>query len=720
MHLSTLKQRSHLLILIPTIVSFALTLFFFYTYYSDHTFLLESTQQEAQKQTEQAGRELNRFIELLKPLVQELAMTITEEGSLEHNTIISALQKKPVEVAGFGFLRIDGKKWAPYFVEHQDAQQLIYLDQERSDYTASDWYNAGAVGTSGMSKPFLDPVTRKPVIAFYMPVFSNATREVIGIVFATQSVEHLKHVLTTLYLGQAGYWILTDSAGTILVDPSNNVVKEQQSLYTIAQKSDDDILLTNAQQAAAGHPSTSFYVNSKTDNNAWLSSATIPAAGNWLLFGIFDVFPQNDLVRQQLMRVILALLITCIFAITFCLIHIKATIWFLWFFSGVLSLVIAVTVAALWIITALYPHYKQDQVMPVRNKISLYQFLDQLSLTHKSHNTTDIAEKIAQENPIMHNFDYYLHYRYKAGRYVPTGFLIQDINFISKDQIEFVGIIWQRYFAEIHDGVSRGFILQQLTGRPDIEEISRANTGKEETIVWLVHAQLNQIMSYRDFPFDVKNIHIQISHKDFDKNIVLVPDLDSYSMLNPETMPGVSDQAHLAGWRLHSSFFGYEIMDYRTTFGMYAYGPFGIWKQLDKSHVPELHFIVQAKRYLIETLTMDVITLLVIALILFILLFTYQERGFSNTLSTFGAVLFSTILAQQYFKVKIPSEEFVYFESFYFIMYLAILTTLILSLLDYFETNIRFIRYKNNFIARLLFWPCLLGIVCFITVFYLY
>jgi hypothetical protein len=620
------------------------------------------------------------------------------------------LKQKPIEVAGFGVVFTD-KQWAFYFVENKDRQELVDFNQPRFDYTQTEWYQSAITGASGITKPFTDAVTGDTVIAFYQPFYSDQDRTTIsGVVFATQSIEHLRHILSTLYLGTAGYWILADAAGTILIHPNANIVKAKTSLDTLAEETSDITLRTVAQQTAAGISSISSYANPYTNQRAWLSSALIPAAGNWLLFGIFDVSPHNDTVRRQLIHIIIATLFTLFFLILFFLTRTSFSVWAWWTSSGIFSVIIALAIASLWTVTALYPHYKQEAVQQVQNKISLYQFLDRF-ITRSSETTKKSDET---------DFDYYLRYRYKTGKFVPTGFLIQDINFISKDQIEFVGIIWQRYFDGIHDGISRGFILQQLTSKAEIEEMSRSKIGKEETIVWLVHAQLNQIMSYHNFPFDVKNIHIQVSHKDFDKNIILVPDLDSYSMLNPETLPGVSNQAHLAGWQLHSSFFGYEIVDYHTTFGMYSYGPFGIWKELDKSRVPELHFIVQAKRYLLETLTIDVITLLIIALILFILLFTYKEREFSNTLSTFGAVLFSTILAQQYFKVKIPSEEFVYFEAFYFIMYLAILLTLTFTLLDYFEAKIQFIRYRNNFMARLLFWPGLLGIVCLVTVLYLY
>lgn len=708
MQAATFKQWSWPLLLVSCI-GCVITFVFIFIYYTNRAQLFESTKQNSQELTHQATEQLDRFVTMLQPLVETLAYTLQETSS-NTTTISTALKQKPVEVAGFGVV-LSNQQSALYFVENKDKQELIDLNQQEYDYTQTEWYQSGITGSSGITKPFTDPVTGDTVIAFYKPFYNQDQKTVNGIVFATQSIEHLKHVLSTLYLGTAGYWILTDAAGRILIHPNANIVKEKTSLYTLAEQTSDNTLRTVAQQTTNGKSSISSYSNAQTDQRSWLTSSLIPAAGNWLLFGIFDVSPHNDTVRRQLFHIIISALLSLFFLILFYLTRTSLSTWAWWGGSGMLSTVTAIAIALLWTITALYPHYKQEAVEPVQNKIGLYQILDRL--TPSNIVTTE-------KNKHQSDFDYYLRYRYKTGKFVPTGFLIQDINFISKDQIEFVGIIWQRYFDGIHDDISRGFILQQLTSKAEVEEISRAKEGKEETIVWLVHAQLNQIMSYHNFPFDVKNIHIQVSHKDFDKNIILVPDLDSYSMLNPETLPGVSHQAHLAGWHLHSSFFGYEIVDYHTTFGMYSYGPFGIWKELDKSRVPELHFIVQAKRYLLETLTIDVITLLIIALILFILLFTYKEREFSNTLSTFGAVLFSTILAQQYFKVKVPSEEFVYFEAFYFIMYLAILITLIFTLLDYFKTTIRFITYGNNFIARLLFWPGLLGIVCMITVLYLY
>lgn len=539
---------------------------------------------------------------------------------------------------------------------------------------------------------------------FYKPFFNGDI--IAGVVFATQSVAHLKHVLSTLYLGQAGYWIVTDKDGTVLIHPTTSLIQTKENIINKTHMQQNNAIITLLSKDENRTRSV-LYKNPKTNNDAWLSVAETSTTPLKIIsvFDIYQVFVNNDFVRHQLIHIVLALLCAFLFCIAFFISRSQLNVSLLWTFSAVTAIILALTVGTLWAITAAYPDYKEN-IVPVYNKISLYQFLDKI---------TNAKQDIIPAEPSQ-SLDYYLRYRYKKGKYIPTGLLIHDIDFISKDQIAFVGIVWQRYFDGIHDDISRGFIFQQLSGKPDIVELSRTKEGKRETIVWLVHAKLNQVMTYYNFPFDVKDLHIQLSHKDFDKNIILVPDLDAYAILNAAALPGISSDAHLSGWQLSGSYFGYKIVDYQSNFGMYAYGPFGITNQVDKSQVPELHFAIAAKRNLFETLTTHVIVLLAIAFLLFVLL-TYQKHDVGGAFTT---ILFSTIVAQRYFKSHIPSDEFVYFEWFHFIMYIAIVFVMTVVLLDFFKFNFWFIQYKKNVISLILYWPCLLMGILLVSIIYLY
>ena len=145
-----------------------------------------------------------------------------------------------------------------------------------------------------------------------------------------------------------------------------------------------------------------------------------------------------------------------------------------------------------------FPRTKKD-ALAIENKAELYKLLDTFEAAYEGKADKNTA-------PEANDFTKLLAYRYKDKNYVPTGIIINDMQFNPHDQIEFVGFIWQRYFDGIHDSVDRGFILPQATHKTTITEIGRTKHEKAETIMWQVQAQLNQNLSYSAFPFDIKNI----------------------------------------------------------------------------------------------------------------------------------------------------------------------------------------------------------------------
>ena len=199
-----------------------------------------------------------------------------------------------------------------------------------------------------------------------------------------------------------------------------------------------------------------------------------------------------------------------------------------------------------------------------------------------------------------------------------------------------------------------------------------------------------------------------------------MPDLDAYTLLNPTSLPGISQDAHISNWRLLKSYFSYELENYTTNFGLYAYGPFGTYSQIEQADVPELHFNITAQRHLLDTILTDLLALCVIAVILFALLLTYFAEGFELLMETSAAAFFSTVFAQIQFRSKIPSHEFVYFEFFYFVIYIVILLILTSSLIHLFHMPLTFISYRKNIITKTVYWPFILSLIFMVTIFYVY
>lgn len=660
--------------------------------YNLNKFTIKNAQEAAVAKTVKTAEYVDHYIKILQTETNTLIQSLASQP-LNKETIEKALAKKPVHITGLGIILDPQKETSGYYyVEDNDKQQQVTLSP----------YNLKKLSLPTNNGRFIGPIT-DPITGNLTVMYAQLLPEHSSIVFATQSLDHLNHILSTLHLGKNGYWILTDQNGTIIRHPRQEVVDQKQTMQELAQEKNKGFDVAKLEDS----PRFVEYTGDTTETDAWLVFAPLPTL-DWKLYGVFDMqqIPFDwSALRQYWMLLVVALLTSLILiAITY-LPHI---IW--WGVPAIVSCCITVAIAALWIIAHRYPQYA-DQFIPIEDKIGLYTFLDAYS------NKEPLQEK---QELSLDQLNYYLLYRYKKGKYIPTGIYVKELELSSAEKINVVGYVWQRYFDGIHDRVSRGFILPQIAEEPTITELSRTKEGKTETIMWQMSATLNQQLSYTRYPFDNKRLTIELRHKDFDKQIILVPDLDAYQLINPQALPGLSNNIFISGWNPLKSAFEYQMEHYRTNFGLYAFGPFGIYKKAETSTYPILTFGTTVARNLVEALVTDILPLLVIALLLFICFITDVAQGFSGFVPSLAGIFFAALISHLSFRGKLPPHEIVYIETFYFILYGAMVAILILSMLNMFEIPLRWVAYKQNRIAKLLYWPLVLGSFLIATLWYLY
>ena len=96
--------------------------------------------------------------------------------------------------------------------------------------------------------------------------------------------------------------------------------------------------------------------------------------------------------------------------------------------------------------------------------------------------------------------------------------------------------------------------------------------------------------------------------------------------------------------------------------------------------------------------------------------------GFSsvNVLAGCAALFFVVLLAQLDLRGKLTTEKILYIEYFYFVMYCALMTVTLNSILFGLTDRIKIIAYQDNLIPKLVYWPSILGILLTITLFIFY
>jgi len=299
--------------------------------------------------------------------------------------------------------------------------------------------------------------------------------------------------------------------------------------------------------------------------------------------------------------------------------------------------------------------------------------------------------------------------------YIPTGVFVQSLEFNTANNVTITGYIWQRFTKGVNDKVTRGFVMPESVDKIDITESYKRKEGDQEIVGWYFRAKLRQSFDYSQYPLDYKDVWIRLRAKDFDKNVILTPDFDSYPLMNPLSKPGVAKNLVLSGWYLDSSFFQYYLNSYNTNFGITNY--------VGKYNFPELYFTVVIRRSIIPIFIGNIMPLAVVSFLLFSLLLITRKKvdgplGFTakDTIQNSAALLFIVLLNQINLRNAIAAYGIIYLEYFYFVIYIMVLLVIINALLFVFGSKLRLIEYEDNFVPKLLYWPTLFGLLLMITV----
>ncbi|HEV2601110.1 MAG TPA: hypothetical protein VGT41_02325 [Candidatus Babeliales bacterium] len=710
MPISSKKKVCTFISFILFIASFAAGVFFLVkqSRYKNH--IIDQAFIQAHDKTTICAQQLDDLLQLLIPQTASLAEKLSTT-SLTPSEIETILKKKPTDIFGFGVAylpdntKTNNNAYAPYYVEKQGVNTAEDLSKIPGYiYYEQEWFKALLTKEQTFFGPFTDSVTGEDVIGvatpFYVTDAHDNSKKIGGIVYVTQSMNHLQHILTTLFLGQNGYWFSVANNEIILTHPREKLLYSRTTIDAFAEETQNAETAEIIRHAIQGKADSTSFNNTVTGDESWLIAAPIPAIKG-ALCGVFDkkeIPLDNDLMRKGLMRICLIFLASFLFLVISFLFHTNHTIYIFVISSAYSTLCLLTSIALIWSIINQYPFYK-DPVTPITDKQQLSKYL-----TQTEHAATSL---------LLNQLHTYKSVGTAQNNYVPTGIFINTIQLLGPNQLQIIGYVWQQYHKELHKNLSQGFIFPQATKDNDTEEIHRNTEGDLESILWRVNTTLYQDTRYQKYPFDVKSFQIQLWHKDFEKNITLIPDFDAYNIINIGSMPGLRPSITLPGYDIQNSFFGYKTNNYRTSFGLYAHGPFGLYKRITKSEMPELYFNITAKRSLNKTLVVDLIPVIIIALILFIMLLISTEK---NILSAAGSLFFSTIIAQIRFREGIPPYGLVYFETFYFILYIALLIVTLFVLLRSFKI----VSEKDHLLLALLFWPILLGSVLGITLLYQY
>ena len=717
------------------LASFLLVVLTVYSYWQEKHQTVEKARDDAKRTAQNAAQEIDKKLSKFMPIVDSLGNHLSvgkfNEGQFREKLKETIDTNPEIFEVGAAYKPFEFnpslRLYAPHYGE-KDGQLQFFQLEESYDYTQSEWYKDTITKSPNWIEPYFGQATKALVTGFAVPFYRpDDSSQQIGVVRANLSLQDVRKIVSSLELGKTGFGFLLSKTGTFISYPLEKYVKKQKTIFDLAKEfKDNEKLREMGEKAINGERGEiDEYIDKLTGQSAWIfyepiDSTCSPFNGEkrcWSLGVVFfkdEIFfdtedtdgSKRDVSKSLRRKLIWSSLGAVLFFFFLSILLFRAyrgSIRSLWAVSSSASVLLGTGIGFILHLTL-----AEQRQMEQRNNVvllgpaGLEKYLD--SQRQRQH---------TQELPI----------------YVPTGVFVQSIEFQSANNVSVTGYIWQKYSDDIiekypdliPDDETPGFILPEAI-EPKISKYYRREEDNYKSIGWYFEAVLRQNFDYSQYPFDDKNVWLRLWHKNFDKNVILVPDFEAYNIsLSPSSKPGLEKDFVLPGWNIERSFFQYRINSYNTNFGIKNY--------VRQEDFPELYFTVHIKRDFLNVFIGNLITPIVVVFLLFLIQWIVikktrknQEIEFSalDIVAACSALIFIMIIDQINLRQKIITAGIIYIDYYYFILYLLIVAVAINGALFASHTNIRWIEYEGNLIPKLLYWPTFLMLLLIVTLFVFY
>ncbi|MBC8239429.1 MAG: hypothetical protein H8E30_03035 [Alphaproteobacteria bacterium] len=630
----------------------------------------------------------------------------------------------------------DIRLYAPFLVHQGEGPPKQVQLGDRLDYTdfTERWYLEpllnGAMWTEPNSAKTGEALAEYAV-PFYRSGDDPAQAAPIGIVYASYALADIKRFMGALDIDISGHQFVVSRQGRFIAHPRNDLVRAGKTLFELAWDSDDIAMYTLAIRAIKGERGQIDHADAVTGETDWIAFAPVAPAG-WSIATVLAKGHLSDVneERREFLHIVLAALLALLFLTAFVICFWPLTMTVAWAGATLTSVYCAFAVGVIWMVATAFPLQNEDTSEKIVNRTNLAHYLD----AYRRESTG-----LKMEVPV----------------FVPTGAFIQSIEFLSSNNVKVTGYIWQKYRRGVHRGLSRGFVLPEAdqpvikkvyhhalndhsnrvagggkgvpfsaSGMPaagacrDADNVHKADgvpRDCSELIGWYFSATLRQNFSYELYPFDSQDVWLRLWHQDFDRNVVLTPDLDSFEFTNPAALPGVEQDFVLSGWTPKGAGFEYRRHGYNTNFGIERY--------VGQGSFPELYYSVHITRNFLGPFVLHFLPQFVVAALLFMILLMGSKVGdqakwlgftSKDVVRACSVLVIVLIFAHTALRRTLFSASLVYLEYFYLILYLSCIFVSSNSIM--FATGKgRLLQYGDNLLPKLLFWPVVTGTIFAIT-----
>ena len=671
---------------------------------------------EIATQTQKAAAKISEYQNEIEKLGDEMAIKISS-GEIKKEAIAATIKEVHLKHPGitgisvaFAPYRFSKTQflYAPYSYYADGKLNFINIGQ-KYNYAApvnkeAKWFTDGMAQEKFWHEPQYGAIAKTMIVRYTVRFYDNlenrnAQRNPAGTIFFYCSKDAIRKIMSEINLGQTGYGFILSNEERFIYHPDKILTDGVYDMQTAAHDlhyqffSRIDRAMSNYKAGEVFEESDSitgqtfWHSYQETQNSQWRLISTFP----------MDEVPVNiNEARTNYIRLIIfvAIFLTFAFALLFRVYNFSDLKWN---FPISVSLILIISVCLIWYYARLFspPQQFEKNLTSILNRRTLDQIV-------KVRN----EEAINKEMPLP--------------VYIPTGLYIESVKFENVSEVTIMGKVWnvipkQNAFPVKRDssnmlvkGVSfLNTVASTIT--PDYETI---NDDSSKTVNSKFSITIRQQFDYLNYPFDYKAVATTVQYAEPNKNVLLVPDMDSYLYTNPSAKPGVGRNIVMSEWNFKSSYFFTTHINYNSTFGLKKHDittnayAMGVCMILDRS--------------ILSAFVSFMLPYFVIIVLLFALLLTMEETQRSGFLASAAGLLFTVLLSHYSLRQALMFDKIVYFEYLFFLTYVVIILLVINAFLYFSESKIRLIKMRKNYYIQLIYWPFVLFMQLLLTIYIYY
>lgn len=549
-----------------------------------------------------------------------------------------------------------------YFDEQHNLTSA-YLSPDHTSGTISDIAFKNFLATS-TTPQWVSSLQQKElgsdVYNFYIEPFFDEAQHVKGYVWATLSYNQIKNVLSLLGQQRLLDIIICDTNNTSVFLSNLDWVRNRVNVVAI-QKFEAPIVKESFEKAIQGNSLSVDFKN--TQGEPWFMQCEFLPNMKWVL-GVFTPDVSLHTTSSQLHQ--FGVLALVFFVCALCCA------------CGLLTQVFTLSQGALQLFSLLYAF-----LLTIGMSCTIYFNYRYSEKIYTSRAITSRLQSMNLQNELQEKTN---------AKYIPikTYVVLDFINISNPNNIHFNALIEQTIDRALYPQVKLGVELANRAGDLTLQEIDRKKEGSLERVIYRAIGTLHQVHQiYSQMPFDMEEIGLWFTPADHINNVLLIPNLEKYSQINPTEKPGVSEQFLLKDYKIRLSYFAYEMV----------------------AGQPVLVFTLLTQRNLLSVLLEYFLPLLVILFSIFLITLVSGHIPIEYQLASIAAIsglFFSLIILHQKFRSSLAINQFSYLEASILIVYLGLGYGYLDAL--YLINKPKALFYKATF-----YWPAIITYLFSIT-----